>query len=109
MDGSQQCKGAWGHLAPVADVKNTLLTHPKPQPQQKTPGSGSGGWVPSLCLPPGILGTLSLWGWNQGKKMQSHIDRGYVVHSRGAGGVVGGALGENQAWTHSSCSRHSSS
>lgn len=73
-DGSQQCKGPWGHLAPVADVKNTLLTHPKPQPQQKTPGSGSGGGVPSLCLPPGILGPLSLWGWKRGK-MQSHKDR----------------------------------
>lgn len=82
MNGSQQRNGPQGHLAPVADGKNTPLTYPKPQ----NPAEDSWLWVrrlgASLCLPPGTRGTLSLWGWKQGKEMQSHIDRGHVAHSR---------------------------
>lgn len=52
-------RGPWASLADVANAKgHPTHTQSNPQLQLKTPGSGRGGWVPQLCLPPGAQGTL---------------------------------------------------
>lgn len=70
----------------LADAKSTPLTPQPPVPaEDRTPGSGWGGWVPRLCLPPGA-GTA--WPCEDGerKEMQSYVDRGQGAHRRSRGG-----------------------